>query len=354
MDPGWLHAIEVVRSGEYSLKALLRSLRERGFAAPGLDDNVARKGRVENFVPADHVLVKVGENLEDARVEVSLEVRVVFELMRVHESEDARVGLPVGRGGFVTADVDVGVGKDGGHLAEEAGDEAVGLFARGVEGIRSNAELAADGCGRGAAGEFRIGYLPCGAVAGHLELRYDADAAVARVLDDLARILLGVEEVVGAEAGEFGIELALDAEALIFGEVPVEDVELDGGHAVEGALDDVHRLEVAATVDHEAAPGKPGRIVDRDDGEYIVIAGGLGELNERFQAVHRSYYRIGFNIDTGGCDGKRVGLVLGDGLDLLAWAFDGDRELTSGRGRCCVQKRKAGLRSELLDCAVDR
>jgi len=306
VDPGGLHAIEVVGCGEDSLKALFCALGERGFAAPGLNDNVAGKGGVENFVPAHHVLVQVSEDFEDARIEVGLEVCVVFQMMRVHEGEDAWVGLPVGRGGFVTADVDVRIGKDGGHLAEEAGDEAICLFARGIELIRSNAELAADDSGRGSAGELRIGHLPGSAVAGHLKLRYDADAAVAGVLDDLSGVLLGIEEAVGADAGEFGIELALDAETLIFREVPVEDVELDGSHAVEGALDDIHWLEVPTAVDHKAAPWKAGRVVNGDDGDDVVVAGRLDELNESFEAVHGSHYGRSLNGDTSWCDGKSV------------------------------------------------
>ena len=99
---------------------------------------------------------------------------------------------------------------------------------------------------------------PGAGVAGHVELRHDADAAGAGVGDDVPGLFLGVVEAIGAGGSELGKELALDAEALILGEVPVEDVELHGGHGVEVALDDVDRLEVAADVDHQAAPAEAG------------------------------------------------------------------------------------------------
>ena len=55
---------------------------------------------------------------------------------------------------------------------------------------------------------------------------------------------------------ELGEWLALDAESLVVGEMPVEDVHLHGGHAVEIAFERVHWDEVAADVNQEAAPRK--------------------------------------------------------------------------------------------------
>ena len=69
-------------------------------------------------------------------------------------------------------------------------------------------------------------------MTGHIELRHNADATGARIADNLPRLFLGVELPVGPHAGQLRKYFALDAEALIVGKVPVEDVQLDGRHAV--------------------------------------------------------------------------------------------------------------------------
>jgi hypothetical protein len=61
-------------------------------------------------------------------------------------------------------------------------------------------------------------------VAGDVEFWDHADAAVVRVGDQVADFILRVEHAVGAHAGELGKYFALDAESLVVGEVPVQDV----------------------------------------------------------------------------------------------------------------------------------
>ncbi len=87
-------------------------------------------------------------------------------------------------------------------------------------------------------------------MAGNVELRDHANAAIVRVGDEVADFILRVEHSVRSHAGELGELLALGAEALIVGKMPVEDVHLHGGHAVEIALEHVDGDEVAADVDH--------------------------------------------------------------------------------------------------------
>ena len=53
-----------------------------------------------------------------------------------------------------------------------------------------------------------------------------------------------------------GNYLALDAESLIVGKMPVQHVHFHRGHTVKIALEHVDGNEVAADVDHRAAPGK--------------------------------------------------------------------------------------------------
>ena len=92
------------------------------------------------------------------------------------------------------------------------------------------------------------------------------------VRDHVAHLLLRVVLAVGAHLLQLGIPLALDAEALVFAEVPVEDVHLHRGHAVDVALDHVDRLEVAAHVDHQAAPGEARLVLNVDERKVVAAA----------------------------------------------------------------------------------
>src|ERR1039457_7185750 len=74
--------------------------------------------------------------------------------------------------------------------------------------------------------------------------------------------------------------------------MPVENVQLDGGHGVELAQDDRQRHPVAADVDHETAPGEPGPVFDVDGGNKVAVGSWLDELQERVEAVQNPQ-RIG-------------------------------------------------------------
>jgi hypothetical protein len=99
-------------------------------------------------------------------------------------------------------------------------------------------------------------------VAGHIELRNHANTAVAGIGDDLAYLIVGIVLAIGAHLLQLGKTFAFDAESLIFREVPMEDVELDGGHAVEGALHVRQRNPVACDIQHQAAPGEARMVFD--------------------------------------------------------------------------------------------
>ena len=48
-----------------------------------------RQGGVEDLVPADHVLVETGEDLEHALIEVGLQRVRIRQVMGLHERENA-------------------------------------------------------------------------------------------------------------------------------------------------------------------------------------------------------------------------------------------------------------------------
>src|SRR5882724_12812483 len=127
---------------------------------------------------------------------------------------------------------------------------------------------------------------PGGAVAGHVELRDDANAAIASVSDEVANFVLRVVQAVGAEGVELGEFLAFGAEALIFREVPVEDVHFHRFQAVDIALEDIDGDEVAGYVDHEAAPGETRLVLDGDGGSGEAVRRDFNQLQESLQGVH--------------------------------------------------------------------
>ena len=82
---------------------------------------------------------------------------------------------------LVAADVQVLVREQRGHLADQFVDEGVDGFVGRVERRVVDAEGMDDLVGAGRAGEFGIADHPGRAMAGHVELGDDADAAVAGV-----------------------------------------------------------------------------------------------------------------------------------------------------------------------------
>ena len=218
------------------------------------------------------------------------------------------------------------VGKNFGHFADEIVEEFVGFFVRGIHRWIHHAPLAFDLVGAGAAGEFGIADEPGCAVAGHVEFGDDADAALARVGDEVANFVLRVIEIVGAEFVELGEFFALDAEALIFGKVPVEDVHFYGFHAIEVAAQDVERNEVAADVEHDSAPREARLIVDRDDGDVEAGGAGLDELQKCLQAVHRAERSCGVEFRAVGGDFERVAFVFAEFLNFFAGVIGVNRQ----------------------------
>ena len=136
--------------------------------------------------------------------------------------------------------------------------------------------------------QFGIGQDPAGAVAGHIELRHHADAARPRIGDHFAQLILGVELALGRDLGQLGKFFAFGAEALIVTEMPVKDIELRGGHAVERAFDRAHRFKMAAHIEHEAAPAETRHIVDGHGRQHAGAVLHGGKLQEGFEPVHRA------------------------------------------------------------------
>ncbi len=115
-------------------------------------------------------------------------------------------------------------------------------------------------------------------MAGHVELGYDAYAAIPRVLDDAANLFLRVVLPVRAQLMQPWESTALDAKALIVGEMPVKYIELHRGHGVQVALDDLGRHPVSDGIDEQSAPREARSIEDSQDRQPVALGRGEDEL----------------------------------------------------------------------------
>src|SRR5271155_813330 len=161
--------------------------------------------------------------------------------MFAHEGLDARIRLPLYAVVLIASDVHEVIGEDVGDFSNKSIEEFIGAFSRRIHYRIEDAELAFDVERAGAAGKIRISDEPCAAVPGNIELGHNPDATIARVRDNFAGLLLSIEKSIGAQPSELGESPTLHAEALVFTQMPVENVQLHSGHPVERAFNNVER-----------------------------------------------------------------------------------------------------------------
>ena len=120
-------------------------------------------------------------------------------------------------------------------------------------------------------------------VARHLDLRNHGDVPLTRILDDFADLTLRVETAVRlfveavwisslmaqprffaprSNLREARVLFDLNAPALIVGEVPVESVQFVQGQQIDKLEDKLLRHEMAAHVEHGAAPAEARLILN--------------------------------------------------------------------------------------------
>ena len=73
-------------------------------------------------------------------------------------------------------------------------------------------------------------------MARSVELRKNADTAVVGVADQFANLILAVVQTIRAHSVQFGKALAFNSEALVVGEVEMQNIHLHGRHAINVAL----------------------------------------------------------------------------------------------------------------------
>src|SRR5688500_7562029 len=165
----WLNQIDVEAVRKNSVVTFACGFGERCRAAPRVNHDVFRQLRLQNFVPTDHLLAILLQDLEQARVEVSLERVVVLDPFSFHERLDRRIAVPLLAFVLVTADVHVFVGEERRHLAQKDVKKLVDLFASRIEGGLEDTRTPFDRVWTRSAAEFGITNEPARAVPGNIK-----------------------------------------------------------------------------------------------------------------------------------------------------------------------------------------
>src|SRR5262249_31052272 len=268
--------------------------------APRHHGGARREPALEDLVPADQPPPLRGQIRIELLDEPALQFLLVLQAGRSHALPGARVALPWQLGNLVAADMD--------ELAREQLEHL-------IEHILEHPDRRLLDVEDAVLAELRIGEDRRARVPRHLYLRDHGDAAVGRVANHLADVVLRVEaswalatragrlvrgldrRVVAARADlrQTWVALDLDAPAGIVGQVQLQNVELVERHQVEHLEDELLGQEVPRDVDEQAAPGEARRIFD-GDARYAparVADGGAPEdlrrhqLDQRLDSVKR-------------------------------------------------------------------
>src|ERR1700759_3249749 len=129
--------------------------------------------------------------------------------------------------------------------------------------------------------------------------------------------------------------------------MPVKDIQLDCGHPVKIAFDDLNGHEVASAVNHEAAPAKTRCVMNRHSGNEISRRVGLYQLSKALETTQGSDYRSRMEVRTRSRDFKRVRLVFIDRLNGFSRAVDTYNQCAGHPSRWrSWRNRNASLRLE--------
>ncbi len=122
-------------------------------------------------------------------------------------------------------------------------------------------------------------------MTGNIKLGHYPNAAVTSIGNNLAHLVLRVEETIGSQCLEPGKFSALDAETLILCQVPVKDVQLYCRHRIEITFEDFQRFVVAADIDEQASPWEKRVILNLDTQQIGSVAIAVEQLQEGLQAA---------------------------------------------------------------------
>ncbi|MEZ5072665.1 MAG: hypothetical protein R2751_17330 [Bacteroidales bacterium] len=284
---------------------------EGGLVAPGLHDHpFDGKAGMDDLVPAHHLLPVGSEEVVEAVVEICLEVFVALHVFVLHERLNGGVGVPVGGTDLVASDVEVGIRKQHGHFPEKGLQEFINLVPGGIHHRGEHAEGGVGDVGTRGTGQFGIPHEPGGGMPRQIELGHHPDAPVGGKFHHLADVAPGIIETVRTHLMQTGKAFRFDPEALVIGEVPVEDVHFYGGHGFQIAQDHVLGDPMTAGIDHESPPGIAGLVEVLAAGQDPLSVLRVDQLGQGFQAVEDAGFVGGGELDLLRADLQGVGFIL--------------------------------------------
>ena len=132
----------------------------------------------------------------------------------------------------------------------------------------------------GSAGELWISNQPRSAVTRNVELRHNAYATIAGVVEECPNLCLRVVQALRALFVKFRKLFALDAKSFIVGQMPMQHVEFYGCHSIEVALQYIKWNEMTADIDQQTAPWEARLILNADCRNRETIGTKLNKLEE--------------------------------------------------------------------------
>src|SRR5262245_8961858 len=175
---------------------------------------------------------------------------IVFETSCLNKSLNLWVGIPMLALVLIAADMNVRIGEELCHLAQESVEHFIQGFIGGIECRIEDTPPVLDLIWTGLTSQFRVRNKPTRRVARHVELGDHPNTAHPRILYDLAHLFLCEIKTVRTFLMQFWIFFTLNSETLIFSQMKVQDVEFHCRHCIEITFDDLHWLPVTANIDH--------------------------------------------------------------------------------------------------------
>ena len=266
-------------------------------------DVLAKRLRVavQHFVPENQLALLFqrlpGDVLLQFMIKVDLQVAILFRAYLFQTRLAQRVALPLVCGTFVAAEMNVTEGEKRGELVNHVAGKLHGARLRHIDHVGRNA-LPQPHLVRllGVAGK-KLGISRNGGLrmARNVHLGNNLNETRGGISHNLLDIFVRIKAAVTLPVGlnvapaehlavapcahfrEARIFLYLYAPALVFGQMPVEAVHFINRHQVEHALYGFFSIEMAALIEHEAAPGKARGIADAHVGDgpnrFYVRAG---------------------------------------------------------------------------------
>ena len=333
-------------------------------SAPGHDDGgCVEVAAFEDFVPSDNGLALTAQVLFDTDNDIGLQLCLAGVALGLHTCLTAVALFPFAARTFVAADVEILAGEELHHFVNDILQEGEHPLLAGAHHHVLHAPDNARCGGFSAAGEFGIGGNGGQFVAWDFQFGHHLNVSLAGVFHDFANLLLGVESLMDgavtlhaarAHLGQARILLDFDAPALVFGQVPMQVVNLVGGQHVYLTLHGIDRQEVATGVEHHAAIGEAGCVVNLGHGNLpcfhlgqLLLAFHFGrqQLEQRLHGVEQAIGSRGLGHNAVAGDGELIGFAAFDAG--VQFQCDGARgsHLAFPQGEAC---RALNLLCEIL------